>query len=215
MKLYTYWRSSAAYRVRIALNLKALEYQPEYVHLVRDGGEQHKAAYRSINAQGLVPSLTLADGQVLTQSMSILEYLEEVHPEPSLLPTDPIGRARVRALAQLVACEIHPLNNLRVLKHLVGSLEVTEQAKNAWYCHWLTQGFEALELQLTSSPQTGRFCHGDSPGLADICLVPQVYNARRFDIDLSPYPSIVQIDSACLALEAFQRAAPEKQGDAQ
>ncbi|MEH6648847.1 MAG: maleylacetoacetate isomerase [Motiliproteus sp.] len=215
MKLYTYWRSSAAYRVRIGLNLKGLECPSEYVHLVRDGGEQLKPAYRSINPQGLVPSLVLEDGTTLTQSLAILEYLDEVHPEQPLLPGEAIGRARVRALAQTVACEIHPLNNLRVLKHLATTMGVAEEAKNDWYRHWVVQGFEALERQLADSLDTGQFCHGDTPGMADACLIPQVYNARRFEIDLVPYPTIARIDAACLALDPFIQAAPESQGDAQ
>ncbi len=214
MKLYSYWRSSAAYRVRIALNLKGIDYQSAFVHLVKDGGEQLKPEYAAVNPQRLVPSLELDDGRVLTQSMAIIEYLEEVESGPALLPGDAIGRARVRALAQLVACEIHPLNNLRVLKHLATSLGLDDQQKNDWYCHWLIEGFDALETLLADSPATGIFCHGSTPGLADLCLIPQVYNARRFNIDLTPYPTIERIDAACAALETFCQAAPEAQEDA-
>lgn len=216
MKLYSYWRSSAAYRVRIGLNLKQIDYQSVYVHLVKEGGEQLKAEYGAINPQGLVPALELDDGRVLTQSLAILEYLDESAASGmALLPEDALGRARVRALAQVVACEIHPLNNLRVLKYLSASLDVDADQSSTWYCHWLAQGFAALETLLADSPDTGKFCHGQAPGLADACLVPQVYNARRFKVDMTPYPNIVRIDAACAELEAFQRAAPEAQGDAQ
>lgn len=214
MKLYSYWRSSAAYRVRIALNLKEIDYQSVSVHLVKEGGEQLLPAYAAINPQQLVPALELDDGRVLTQSLAIMEYLEEVEPGAALLPQDAVGRARVRSLALLVACEIHPLNNLRVLKHLSGGLGVDEQQKNDWYRRWVIQGFDALETMLVASPDTGVFCHGSTPGLADACLVPQVYNARRFNIDLTPYPTIVAIDAACAELNAFAQAAPEAQDDA-
>ena len=214
MKLYSYWRSSAAYRVRIALNLKRIDYQAVFVHLVKEGGEQLQPAYAAVNPQQLVPTLELDDGRVLTQSMAIIEYLEETNSGAALLPQDAIGRARVRSLAQLVACEIHPLNNLRVLKHLSAGLGVDEQQKNDWYCRWVTQGFDALETMLAASTETGVFCHGSAPGLADACLVPQVYNARRFNIDLTPYPTIVAIDAACAELDAFAQAAPEAQEDA-
>ena len=214
MKLYTYWRSSAAYRVRIALQLKGLDYEDAYIHLVRDGGEQLGEAYGAINPQKLVPSLELDDGAVMTQSLAMIEYLEEVHPEPALLPANPVDRARARALAQAVACDIHPVNNLRILKYLSGELQLDEDRKAAWYRHWVQTGFEALEKMLKDSSGTGRFCHGDKPGLADCCLVPQVYNARRFEVDMAAYPTIARIDGACLELEAFQKAAPERQGDA-
>ena len=213
MKLYSYWRSSAAWRVRIALNLKGMEWETSPVHLVRDGGEQRKPDYLSVNPQGLVP--VLQDGDIsLTQSLAIIEYLEERQPEPPLLPADAAGRARVRSLAQLVACDIHPLNNLRVLQYLTGQGGFDEAARDRWYRHWIACGFEALEQRLVEEPGTGRFCHGDRPGLADCCLVPQVYNARRFDCDLQPFPSILRIDAACSELEAFAAAAPERQPDA-
>lgn len=214
MKLYGYWRSSAAYRVRIAMNLKGLTYEDCFVHLVKDGGEQLQAAYKAINPQGLVPSLELDNGDYLSQSMAILEYLDETCEGPKLLPETAQDRAYVRALALSVACEIHPLNNLRVLKYLSGVLKVSDDEKSTWYRHWVTQGFDALEETLSNSKQTGKFCFGDQPGLADICLVPQVYNARRFNVDLTLYPTIVAIDQNCQELDAFQKAVPEQQGDA-
>jgi len=214
MQLYSYFRSSAAYRVRIALNLKGLPYDYVPVHLVKDGGQQLAPAYRSLNPNGLVP--TLVDGDVtLGQSLAIVEYLDETHPQPPLLPSDPVGRARVRAIAQTVACDIHPVNNLRVLKYLKHGLKADEDARNAWYHHWIEVGLGGLERMLADSPQTGRYCHGDTLTLADLCLVPQLFNARRFDCDLSAYPTLVRIDAACLALPAFQAAQPERQPDAE
>ena len=213
MRLYTYWRSSAAYRVRIALNLKGVAAEQVPVHLVRDGGEQYGDTYRGINPQSRVPALE-DGGRVLTQSLAILEYLEETHPEPPLLPPDPAGRARVRALAQIVACDIHPLNNLRVLRYLKREAGLDDAARDAWYRHWIADGFAAMEALLAGSPETGRFCHGDAPTLADACLVPQVYNARRYACDLAPYPTLTRVEAACLALPAFQRATPEAQPDA-
>lgn len=213
MQLYTYFRSTAAYRVRIALNLKELQADHRFVHLVRDGGEQHSDDYRQLNAQGLVPTL-VNGGAPLTQSLAIIEYLEETCPRSPLLPKDAAGRARVRALAQIVACDIHPLNNLRVLQYLGGELGVDKPMRDQWYRHWIKEGFGALETMLASSPTTGRYCHGDTPGLADICLVPQVFNARRFECDLGPFPTITRIDKACMELEAFVNAAPENQPDA-
>lgn len=211
--LYSYWRSSAAYRVRIALNLKGIDYDTHPVNLVRDGGEQRKPEYLRVNPQGLVPVLAL-DGQVISQSMAIIEYLEERWPTPALLPTGADGRARVRSLALMVACDIHPLNNSRVQKYLVEHMGVDEEAKLAWYRHWVATGFEAMETRLRQESHTGRFCHGDVPGLADLCLAPQVYNAQRFQCDLSAFPTILRINSACLELEAFRQAAPEAQPDA-
>lgn len=207
MILHDYFRSSAAYRVRIALNLKGLDYDRQVVNLVK--GEQQGEDYLAVNAQGLVPALALGtQGAVLTQSLAIIEYLEEMHPGPALLPADPLGRARVRALAAIVACDIHPLNNLRVLNYLVQELSLDEDTKLAWYRHWIAQGLHNLEAML-QHPATGSFCHGEEPGLADLCLVPQLYNARRFQCDLSPYPTVVAIDTRCQALEAFQRAHPD------
>lgn len=212
IELYGYWRSSAAYRVRIALNLKGLEAQQHFVNL-REGQHKHEQ-HRRLSALGRVPVLT-DGGQTLTQSLAILEYLEERYPEPPLLPADLAGRGRVRALAQLVACDIHPLNNLSVLKYLENNLKINSNEKLAWYRHWVATGFEALEAMLANDSRTGRYCHGDRPGFADACLVPQVYNARRFDCDLSDYPTIARIDEACAELDAFIRAAPEAQPDAQ
>ncbi|MGM0983127.1 MAG: maleylacetoacetate isomerase [Pseudomonadota bacterium] len=210
--LYGYFRSSAAYRVRIALNLKGLDYDQAPVNLVK--GEQRGEANLARHPQGMVPTLVIDNGLQLTQSLAICEYLDEKHPEPPLLPADAAGRARVRALAQLVACEIHPLNNLRVLKYLVRELEVDEDAKLAWYRHWIIEGFDALETLLKRELGTGDFCHGDIPTLADICLVPQVFNAERFECDLSAYPTLRRIVDHCNALEAFQKAAPGEQPDA-
>ncbi|MCG8692529.1 MAG: maleylacetoacetate isomerase [Minwuiales bacterium] len=211
MKLYGYFRSSAAYRVRIALNLKSLSADDEYIHLQK--GVQTMPEYLSVNPQGLVPAL-VDDGNVILQSLAICEYLDEQHPEPPLLPSDALGRARVRALAQAIACEIHPLNNLRVLKYLTGELGLAEDVKNRWYQHWIAEGFRGLEGLLTDHPGTGTYCHGNTPGLADVCLVPQVFNARRFDCDLSPYPTVVRIADSLNELPAFADAAPEKQPDA-
>ncbi|PZT29288.1 maleylacetoacetate isomerase [Stenotrophomonas maltophilia] len=211
--LYTYWRSSAAYRVRVGLELKGLRWEARPVHLLRDGGEQHGEAYRALNPQERVPTL-LHDGQVLTQSLAILEYLDERFPQMPLLPADAAGRARVRALAQLVACDIHPLNNLRVMQHLERGLHLSADVRTQWTLQWIAEGFAALETLLAGSSDTGTFCHGDRPGLADICLLPQVYNAHRFGLDLSPYPTLRRIEAACQALDAFERARPENQVDA-
>ena len=213
LQLYTYWRSSAAYRVRIGLNLKGLAHDLVPVHLVRDGGQQHAASYVALNPQQLVP--TLRHGEVvLTQSMAILEYLDEVFPQVPLLPAATQARARVRALAQVVACDIHPLNNLRVMQYLEREADLDAARRERWTRHWMDEGFAALETMLAASAQTGRFCHGDAPGLADCCLVPQLYNAHRFGVDLAPYPTLARIEQACLALPAFDRARPENQPDA-
>ncbi len=212
MKLYGFFRSSAAYRVRIALNLKGIAGEQEFRHLRR--GEQRQPEYLALNPQGLVP--TLVDGEtVIGQSLAIVEYLEEIRPEPPLLPNDPAGRARVRQLAEIVACDIHPLNNLKVLDYLRNELGQSEDAVNAWYRHWVESGLAAFEALLSSSPATGTFCHGDRPGLADLCLVPQLYNARRFDCDVGALTTILRIDEACRALPAFADAAPERQPDAE
>jgi len=214
-KLYSYFRSSATYRVRIALNLKGLPYEVLPVHLLRNGGEQHQAAYSRLNPAQLVPALVDGDA-VLSQSLAILEYLDEAHPStPSLLPGDAIGRARVRALALTIACEIHPINNLRVLQYLKRSLNVPDNERDNWSRHWLAAGFDVLEQLLSENPATGRFCHGDSVTIADCCLVPQVFNARRINLPLDPYPTIRRIEAACLSLEAFQKAAPGAQPDAE
>lgn len=210
--LHTYFRSSAAYRVRIALALKGLAYQSVPVHLLRGGGEQHGAAFAALNPAELLPVLVVG-AVTLTQSLPTIEYLDEVHPAPPLLPADAAGRARVRAMAQLIACDIHPLNNLRVLQYLEGPLGVDAAAKAAWYAHWVGLGFKALEA-LLQDPRTGAFCHGDTPTLADCCLVPQLYNAERFQVPMDAYPQVRRIGAACRALAAFQQAAPEVQADA-
>lgn len=212
MRLYTYFRSSAAYRVRIALNLKGLSYEPVPVHLVKDGGQQRRPDYLALNPQGLVPALEV-DGQVLTQSLAIMEYLDETHPVPPLLPADPLGRARVRALAQAIACDIHPVNNLRVLQYLGGTLGLDQATKDGWYRHWVETGLAAVEAMLAGDARTGAFCHGDQPGLADCCLVPQVFNARRFNCDLAAMPTVTAIAERCEALPAFAQAAPQAQPD--
>ena len=214
MKLFGYFRSSAAYRVRIALNLKGLEWESESIHLTKDGGKQYGDKYRSINPQALVP--TLQEGtNYLTQSLAIMEYIEETYPDPPLLPRDLAARARGRALALVIACDIHPLNNLRVLKYLTETIGTDDGIRMSWYHHWISTGLGALEKMLAGHPDTGSFCHGDSPGFADTCLVPQIFNANRFDCDLTPYPTIVRINKNCLELESFQAASPENQPDAQ
>jgi maleylacetoacetate isomerase len=214
MKLYTYFRSSAAYRVRIALNLKGLKYEAVPVHLLKGGGEQLSEGYRHINPSALVPALQDERG-TLTQSMAILEYLEETHPDVPLLPADPLGRARVRELCQIVACDIHPLNNLRVLRYLVRQLGVDDEAKNAWYRHWVREGLAAFEAHLARDAATADFCHGETPTLADCFLVPQVFNAQRFEIDIAAYPNIARINATCATLPAFEHAHPSRQPDAE
>jgi len=214
MELYSYFRSSASYRVRIALNLKGLPYEYVPVHLLREGGEQLKPAYRRLNPDGVVPTL-VDEGQPIQQSLAIIEYLEETHPEPALLPATPADRAHVRALALQVACEIHPLNNLRVLKYLKHSLGTDDAMKDAWYRHWVESGFASLEQQLANDRRTGKLCFGDTPTLADLCLVPQVFNANRFAIDTTRYPTIQRIHDYATQLEAFAKAAPGAQPDAE
>lgn len=214
LELYSYFRSSASFRVRIALNLKGLPYTYKGVHLLKDGGMQLKPAYRALNADGVVPTLAV-DGKPLIQSMAIIEYLDETHPEPALLPKDPFDRAVVRGLAQEIACEIHPLNNLRVLKYLKHELKVAEEAKDAWYRHWIEQGFASLEVNLAQLGRVGRYAFGDTPTLIDLCLVPQVFNAQRFNIDVGAYPTIAKIHAACMELDAFQNAAPGAQPDSE
>ena len=214
MKLYTYFRSSAAYRVRIALHLKGLAFESVPVHLLRDGGQQHAADYAALNPNETVPSLD-DNGQIVTQSLAIIEYLDETHPSPSLLPGTAADRARMRAIAQVIASDIHPLNNLRVLQHLTRSFDLSEAQKNAWYCHWVERGLQTVEKMLAGDPRTGRFCHGDTPSLADCCLVPQVFNARRFGCSLEGLPTVLRISATCEELEAFQRAAPQHQPDAE
>lgn len=214
MKLHTYYRSSASYRVRIAMNLKGLVAEEAYVHLSRNGGEQFGAAFDAVNPQHLLPVLEV-DGLVLPQSLAIIEYLDETQAGAKLLPADPAGRARVRALSQMIAADIHPIDNLRVLHYLGKEFKADQQQKNAWYRHWVALGLDALERQLAGNPATGGFCHGDTPTMADCCLVPQLYNARRFDCDLSAYPTILAIEARCAALPAFDNARPELQPDAE
>ena len=213
LRLFSYWRSSAAYRVRIGLNLKGLPYDIASVHLLRDGGDQHTPAFRAANPQGLVP--VLEHGQRnLRQSMAILEYLDEVWPSPPLLPATARDRQRVRALAQLIACDVHPLNNLRVLQYFEREWHVPQPERDEWVRHWIRDGLDAFEAMLADHPSTGEFCDGHAPTLADVCLVPQLYNARRFGFDLARYPTIQRIEAACLALPAFDAARPEMQADA-
>jgi len=209
--LYGYWRSSAAYRVRIALNLKELSYQQRSIHLVKNGGEQHSADYQNLNPNQLVP--VLVDGGVtLNQSLAIIDYLDETYPEVVLTPLDKERRYIVKSLAQDIAVDIHPLNNLRVLQYLSGELSVEEGDKTRWYRHWIEQGFTALEKRLKLC--SGEYSVGDEVSLVDACLVPQVYNAKRFDVDLTPYSNIVRVTTSLSELEAFKRAAPEAQPDA-
>ncbi|HEX7342583.1 MAG TPA: maleylacetoacetate isomerase [Rhodanobacteraceae bacterium] len=213
LTLYSYWRSSAAYRVRIALNLKQLTYEIRPVHLVRDGGEQHAEAYRVLNPQELVPTLCHG-GRVLHQSLAIIEYLEETWPDVPLMPSGARARAQVRELAQIVACDIHPLGNLRVLQYLDRECRMPQVERETWSRHWIELGFKSLEAALAANVTRGRFAQGDLPGLADVCLVPQVYNARRWGVDMDAYPTIAVVDAACAELDAFARAAPEAQPDA-
>ena len=210
MLLHGYFRSSASFRVRIALNLKKIAHENAYHHLRRN--EHQTPEYLALNPQGLLPALEV-DGAVLTQSLAILEYLDETHPQPPLLPADSLGRARVRALAYAVACDIHPVDNLRILRYLRTPLGHDEPTVQAWYNHWIAEGFSAIETMLVSSPAPGRFCHGDTPTLADLCLVPQVVNSRNFGLDLSPYPTILRIFDACLAMPEFESAMPGNQPD--
>lgn len=210
--LYGYWRSSSSYRIRIALNLKGLDYEQHAIHLVRDGGEQNLPVYRGINPLGLVPALVHGN-QVIVQSMAISEYLEDVFPAPALLPPDAAGRARVRGIAQTIASEIQPLNNLAVIQYLKKDMNQPDQSIGSWLSHWVERGFTAVETWL-DDPATGQFCHGDEPGLADSFLVPQVYNAERFSCDMEPYPNIRRITGLCRKLPAFRHAAPESQADA-
>ena len=211
MKLYTYFRSSAAFRVRIALNLKGIAYEMESVHLVKDGGHNRRPEYRAINPQMRVPTLITSGGETLIQSLAIIEYLDETHPQPPFLPKDPLARARVRGLADLIACDIHPLNNTSPLRYLKNSMGQQQSAIDAWYHHWVLEGFEALEALIGP----GTYLCGDAVTLADICLVPQVYNARRLKVPLDKFPKIVAVDAACMKLPAFDRARPENQPDAE
>lgn len=213
LKLYSYFRSSASFRVRIALELKGLSYDYVPVHLLKEGGQQLKPEFRAVNPDGLVPAFV--DGEhVLQQSLAIVEYLDEIHPEPKLLPGTALDRAYVRGLAQEIACEIHPLNNLRVLKYLVKELKVDDEAKNTWYRHWVRDGLLSFERQLAQHPG-GTYCWGDTPTIADCCLVPQIFNGRRFDCDFSGLPRTMAAFDACMKLDAFQRAQPSQSPDAE
>jgi maleylacetoacetate isomerase len=209
--LYSYFRSSAAYRVRIAFNLKGLGYDTVSIHLQKDGGQNRKPAYRAINPQMRVPTLKLDSGEIITQSLAIIEYLDEVHPQPPLLPRGSVERAQVRALAQLVACDIHPLNNVGPLRYLKTELGQDQGKIDAWYHHWVREGFDALEAMVSPGP----YAYGAEVTLADVCLVPQIANARRLKVPLDPYPKIVAIDAACAKLSAFEDARPELQPDAE
>jgi len=214
MQLYSYFRSSASFRVRIALALKGLDYEYVPVHLLKDGGQQFAGGFQAMNPAALVPVLD-DDGSVLTQSLAIIEYLDETRPQPPLLPQDAAGRARVRAIALAIACEIHPLNNLRVLGYLSKTLGITEAQRNAWYCHWVETGLAAVEAMLSGDPRTGACCHGDVPTLADVCLVPQIFNAQRFKARLDHVPTVMRIHEHCLTLPAFAESVPALQPDAE
>ncbi len=214
LKLYTYFRSSAAYRVRIALNLKGLDYENRYVHLLKDGGEQYHQAYLHINPQSLIPALTTDQNEnPITQSLAIIEYLDECYPQPPLLPDTASARAFVRSLALMVSCDIHPLNNLRVHTYLKDVLNIDNEARQAWYQHWIAEGLSAIENRLTASNHNSPFSYGDSPTLADLCLIPQIYNAIRFECDISNFTTLARIYSNCMALDTFTNAAPENQPD--
>lgn len=213
LKLYSYWRSSAAYRVRIALQLKQLPHEIIPINLMRDGGDQHRPEFHQVNPQDRIP--VLIHGQrIITQSISIMEYLEEYFPDNPIMPSTARERARVRSLAQIIACDIHPLNNLRVLQHLESGLSVPQEERDNWVRKWIGEGFDALEALLGENPSTGEFCEGDNASIADCCLIPQVYNAKRFGVDMSRYPTIMRINDACLETEEFDHARPEKQPDA-
>jgi len=215
MKLHSYFRSSASFRVRIALALKNLDYEYAAVHLLQGGGQQFAPAFKAMNPAALVPVLEDEDGTVLSQSLAIIEYLDETRPQPPLLPGDAVARARVRAIALAIACEIHPLNNLRVLGYLVKTLGVSEEQKNAWYRHWVETGLATVETMLAADPRTGACCHGDLPTLADICLVPQIFNAQRFNCRLDHVPTVMRIHEHCLRLPAFAQSVPALQPDAE
>jgi maleylacetoacetate isomerase len=211
VKLYSYYRSSAAFRVRIALNLKGLAYETQAIHLIKDGGHNRRPEYRAVNPQMRVPTLVAPGGEILIQSLAIIEYLDETHPQPPLLPKDPIARAKVRALSELIACDIHPLNNVGPLRYLKNALGQEQSAIDTWYHHWVLEGFEALEQLIEAGP----YCCGDAVTIADICLVPQLNNARRLKVPLDKFPKILSVDAACLQLAAFDRARPENQPDAE
>ncbi len=214
LTLYTYFRSSAAYRVRIALNLKGLKPDYRFVHLLKDGGQQHDDSYKALNPQGLVPTL-VENGRAIAQSLAIIEYIDETHPDPPLLPKDAQERAHVRQIAYAIACDIHPVNNLRVLQYLKREFAASEDQRTEWQKHWIALGFCAIEAFLAQSPATGVWCHGDAPTLADICLIPQMANARRVNLDLSPYPTLLRIERTALSHPAFTAAQPKEQPDAE
>lgn len=209
MKLYDYFRSTASYRVRIAMNLKGINYEKISVHLVNNGGEQHSPEYHKVNPQGLVPCLEV-EGEMINQSLAIIEYLDDIHPTPALLPQAPIAKATVRSLALMIVCDMHPLNNLRVLNQLKAEFNANESQVTQWYHHWLKKGFDALEAKLKTIERSRPFCVGDSPSMADLCLIPQVFNAKRFNFVLDDYPLIREINAHCLTLKAFQDAAPQE-----
>ena len=208
MKLYNYYRSTASYRVRIALNYKNINYELLPVHLVDNGGEQHRDSYLELNPQGLVPTLD-ENGRILSQSLAIIEYLEEICPTPPILPQNPLGRGQVRSLAMIIACDMHPLNNLRVLQQLKLQFQATDQQTNEWYHHWLQLGFNAIEERLKKLPRKNNVCYGNDISLADICLIPQVYNAKRFNFPMTNYPIINKINEYCSTIGAFMDASPE------
>ena len=212
--LYGYFRSSAAFRVRIALNLKGIAPALHFIHLLRGGGEQHAEAYRALNPQQLIPALA-HDGHLITQSLAIVEYLDETVPEPPLLPKDAYGRARARELAYIVACDIHPVNNLRIGRYMKRSFGADDEQVFDWHRHWIRAGFDALEAMLARSPHTGLYCHGDTPSIADICLIPQAFNARRVKLDLDTWPIIARIEAHAMAHPAFDAAQPKNQPDAE
>ena len=213
LRLYSYWRSSAAYRVRIALNLKGMAYETMPVHLLRDGGEQHAPPFSDLNPQELVPVL-MHGNRILRQSMAIMEYLDETWPTPPLMPATARDRQRVRALAQVIACDIHPLNNLRVLQYFEQEWNVPQPERDEWVRHWIMEGLAAAEAMVADHPSTGTYCEGNIPSLADCCLIPQIYNARRFGVDMGRFPALQRIEAACLELPAFDAARPERQPDA-